>query len=119
MLSNFSKPIIPNIEALDLPTYHMWSVTQFNIIKQKIQEFEETLDEEHEVALMLTNFGQSILMQVTEISCEKSVVLIFKGYVNGQFSTLIQHINQLSFLLTSTKIEPEQPRRKIGFKYPD
>ena len=68
---------------------------------------------------MLTNFGQSILMQVEEITYEKSVVLVFKGLVNGQKSTLIQHINQLNFLLTSLPIENEQPKRKIGFSAPE
>lgn len=81
------------IENMDLPTQHMFSDTQFEIIKKYIQEFEKTLDKEHTVGVMLTNFGQSILMQVEEITYEKSVVLVFKGIVNGQKSTLIQHIN--------------------------
>jgi hypothetical protein len=109
----------PEIKVPDLPMHHMWSDTQFEIIKQQIQQYEETLDEEHEVGVMLTNFGQSIVMQVTEISYEESVVLIFKGYVNGVMSTLIQHINQLSFLLTSVEKEPEREKRKIGFAGPD
>ncbi len=62
---------------------------------------------------MLTNFGQSVLMQVTEVSYEESVVLIFRGgYVNGKMSTLIQHINQLNFLLTSMEKEPEKTEKK-------
>ena len=63
----------------------------------------------------LTNFGQSVLMQVTEISYRMPVLMIFKGYVNGVESTLIQHVNQLSFLLTSVKVDPERPKQKIGF----
>ncbi len=64
---------------------------------------------------MLTNFGQSVLMNVTNITYEKSVLMIFKGYVNGRESTLIQHINQLNFLLTSVEKESDRPKRKIGF----
>lgn len=119
---------IPNIKIpdyskilknMDIPTQHMFSDTQFEIIKKYIQEFESTLDKEHNVGVMLTNFGQSVTMQVCEITYEKSVVLIFKGWVSGQYSTLIQHINQLNFLLTSLPIEKEHPKRKIGFSVPE
>lgn len=119
---------IPNIKIpdyskvignMDIPTQHMFSDTQFEIIKKYIQEFESTLDKEHNVGVMLTNFGQSVTMQVCEITYEKSVVLIFKGWVNGQYSTLIQHINQLNFLLTAIPIKEEQPKRKIGFSAPE
>mgnify|MGYP007069894063 CR=1 FL=1 len=44
---------------IDMPTQHMWSDTQFEIIKKYIEEFEASLDEEHEVGVMLTNFGQA------------------------------------------------------------
>ena len=112
----FKAPEIPRIEMPDMPQWYMWSDTQFEIIKEYIEEFESSLDQEHEVGLMLTNFGQSILMQVTEIGYEKSVLMVFKGIVNGNPSTLIQHINQLSFLLTAVpRQEPEKPKKKIGF----
>ena len=123
-LANFEIPQIkvPDyssiIPDMDLPTQHMFSDTQFEIIKKYIQDFESTLDKEHVVGVMLTNFGQSILMQVEEITYEKSVVLVFKGWVNGQKSTLIQHINQLNFLLTSVPIEKEVKKRPIGFTTP-
>ena len=57
-------------------------------------------------------------MQVEEITYEKSVVLVFKGWVNGQKSTLIQHINQLNFLLTYIPIEKQVKKRPIGFTEP-
>ncbi len=105
---------------IDMPTQHMWSDTQFEIIKKHIEEFEATLDKEHEVGVMLTNFGQSILMNVKEIGYEKSVLLIFKGLVGDKPSVLIQHINQLNFLLTAVdKTDPGKPKWKIGFRLPD
>lgn len=116
MIPKFYLPDI-NIPAveIDTPIQHMWADEQFEIIKKYIEEFEASLDTEHEVGMWLTNFGQSILMQVTNISYKNPVLLIFKGYVNGRESTLIQHINQLSFLLTTVEKEPERPKRKIGF----
>ncbi len=113
-LPNIKIPEV-TIPDIDLPTHHMWSDTQFEIIKKYIQDFEMRLDTEHEVGLWLTSFGQSMLMQVTNITYEKSVLMIFKGYVNGNEATLIQHINQLNFLLTAIKKEPEKKRVPIGF----
>lgn len=104
-----------NIPDIDVPTQHVWSDTQFSIIKKYIEDFENTLDEEHEVGLWLTNFGQSFLMEVEYITYEEPVLLVFKGYVNGAKATLIQHINQLNFLLQSIKKESKEPKRKIGF----
>lgn len=104
-------------EMPDMPHWYMWSDTQFEIIKKYVEDFEASLDQEHEVGLMLTNFGQSILMQVAEIGYEKSVLMVFKGIVNGNPATLIQHINQLSFMLTAVpRSEPEKPKAKIGFR---
>ena len=119
-ISKFEIPDYSKIyKNIDTPTQHMFSGTQYEIIKKYIQDFEKTLDKEHTVGVMLTNFGQSILMQVEEITYEKSVVLVFKGLVNGQKSTLIQHINQLNFLLTAVPIENDKPKRKIGFSAPE
>lgn len=110
----FQPPQI-DIPEIDLPMHHMWADEQYEILKKYITDFEAKLDDEHEVGLMLTNFGQSVTMQVTNIAYEGSVLMVFKGYVNGNEATLIQHINQLSFLLTSIKKESDRPKRRIGF----
>lgn len=91
------------------------SGTQFEILKQYIEEFQNSLDSEHEVGMLLTNFGQNILLKVTYISFEPPVLMIFKGYMNNKESTLVQHVNQLNFLLTSVDKEPDRPKRRIGF----
>ena len=88
---------------------------QFEIIRQYIVDFQNSLDNEHDSGIFLTNFGTSMLMEVTEIGYEQSVLIVFKGFVNGRMSTLIQHIGQLNFLLTSVPKEPDVPKRKIGF----
>ncbi len=105
------------IEAIktDTPAQHMWADEQFEILKRYIQEFEQSLDAEHEVGLMMTNFGQSVIMQVTQITYEYPVLMVFKGYVEGREATLIQHINQLNFLLTTLEKEPNRPKIQIGF----
>ena len=106
-------PVAPDIPRL--PIADSYADTQFEIIKSYIQEFQAGLDANHDVGLMLTNFGQTVLMEVTSISYEFPVLMIFRGFVNGQESTLIQHISQLSFLLTSVPKAPDLPKRQIGF----
>lgn len=113
--------IIQNSSALNagpLPAALSYADTQFDILQRLITEFESSLDPDHEVGLQLTNFSQSITMQVTDISYEEPVLMVFKGYVNGIMSTLIQHVNQLNFLLTAVPKEPDRPKRKIGFSLP-
>lgn len=91
------------------------SGTQFEILKQYIEEFQNNLDSEHEVGMLLTNFGQNVLLKVTYISYESPSLMIFKGYVNDKEATLVQHVSQLNFLLTSVDVEPDRPKRRIGF----
>jgi len=99
----------------DMLVHHAYSDTQFEIIKKYVLDFQANLDNEHDIGVMLTNFGSSILMEVTEIGYEESVLMVFKGIVNGRESVLIQHINQLNFLLTSVPKSPDIPKREIGF----
>ena len=110
---------IPDITMKPLPVAYSYSNTQVEIIKDYVLEFQQSLDQEHDVDLLLTNFGSSILMEVTHIGYEESVLIVFKGYVNGRQSTLIQHVSQLNFLLTSVSKDPETPKRKIGFTLPE
>lgn len=105
----------PPVISIDTPIQHMWADEQFEILKRYIQEFEQSLDAAHEVGIMMTNFGQSVLMHVTQVTYEDPVLMVFKGYVNGREATLIQHINQLNFMLTTVEKEPDRPKRQIGF----
>lgn len=106
-------PKIPDFQPA--PIAYSYSDTQFEIIKDYVLEFQQSLDDEHDVGLMLTNFGQSMLMNVTHIGYEKSVLMVFRGFVNGTEATLIQHVSQLNFLLMAVPKEPDVPHRTIGF----
>ena len=105
----------PVVSLPRIPLAESYSDTQFEIIKNYVQEFQAGLDAEHDVGLLLTNFGQSVLMEVTSISYEYPVLMVFRGFVSGKQSTLIQHVSQLSFLLTSVPKAPDIPKRRIGF----
>lgn len=89
---------------------------QYEVIIERIREFEKDLDDDHEIALKLASFGKHITLNVTKIGYNNPSIIVFNGYVEGNRATLIQHISQLSFLLVSVpKSEPDKPPRRIGF----
>jgi len=89
---------------------------QYELLCKNIKEFQDSLDKNHEVGLYLSSFGQSMLLYVTNIGYSNPYLLHFYGYYKGKEAHLIQHINQLSFLLTAVpKLDPEKPAFRIGF----
>ena len=52
--------------AKPIPTAYSYSDTQFEIIRKYVLEFQKSLDTEHDIGLLLTNFGSSILMRRSE-----------------------------------------------------
>lgn len=91
----------------------------YEVIMARIHDFEQTLDDEHEVGIMLASFGKDITLSVTSIEYSNPTTLVFHGYVGTQQATLIQHVSQLNFLLLAVKkVDPEKPPRRIGFVLP-
>ncbi|MBE7683261.1 MULTISPECIES: DUF6173 family protein [Paenibacillus] len=89
---------------------------QYDILMAQIKAFEDELNESEEIAIQLASFGQSVLMNVTEIGFHNPSLMFFYGHVNGQWSQLVQHVSQLSFLITVVpKSDPNRPARRIGF----
>lgn len=118
-LTNLNEEF-PDPLNVSLPADYTTAKWQFEYIRKQIEEFERSLDNEHEVALQLTNFGHTVVLNVTEISYQNPCLIYYYGFINGKRSQLIQHISQISFLLTSVdKEEPQSPRRPIGFFYPE
>lgn len=92
----------------------------FEVIMERIKEFEADLDDEHEVGIKLASFGQSTTMTVTDLGYSNPSTLVFYGYVGDQAATLIQHMSQLNFLLLAVKkADPEKPPHRIGFALPN
>ncbi len=116
-----SSAVVRSIETIkaNTPTQHVWADEMFQVLKRYIQEFEDSLDAEHEVGMMMTNLGQSVLMTVSQVTYEAPTLMVFRGRVNGFEATLIQHISQLNFLLMSVDKEPYLPKRQIGFATTD
>lgn len=110
--ANLKSPKAPNIHFRD---YHNADY-QYELLCQSIADFQEELDDEHEVGVQLASFGESLLLQVTDIGYSNPCLIHFYGSCNGQEAELIQHVNQLNFLLVALpKADPEKPARRIGF----
>lgn len=89
---------------------------QYEKLIEEIRNFESHLDDNHEIALKLATFGESITIAVTNIGYYNPSLIVFYGIVDGNPATLIQHVNQLSFLMIAVpKSKPDRPPRRIGF----
>ncbi len=101
---------------LDLNRFNL-SEWRYEKIIEEIRNFEEDLDEEHEIAVSLASFGTSVTMLVTDIGFQNPDMLYFYGIVNGKDSVLIQHTSQLNLLLTSVeRADKTKPVRRIGYR---
>lgn len=106
------------IPEIDLRDYKLADYT-YEIIMERIKDFEKELADDEEVAVRLASFGSSITMTVTDIGYSNPSTLVFYGYVKEKWAVLIQHMSQLNFLLLAVKkSDPEKPPRRIGFAAP-
>ena len=82
-----------------------------------INEFDKSLDQTKETAIRLVSFGQTFQFTVQQIGFYDPKLICFYGmHADGSPIQLIQHVNQISFLLMSVKREnPELPKQPIGF----
>ena len=83
----------------------------------EIVKYQENLPDSEDVIMMLVQFNQSIPIRVTQISyIGYNLICFFGEGTNGKPLELIQHIQQLNFLLSvAPKPEPDVPKRQIGF----
>lgn len=89
---------------------------KYEKIVEQIKDFQDSLDSEHEVALLLASFGSTVTMVVTDVGYQNPDLLYFYGTVGGKEAQLIQHTSQLNFLLTSVeRADKSKPARRIGF----
>ena len=78
-----------------------------------INDFESSLDREHEVGIRLVSFGREVVFHLTDISYWNPSLIRFNGMLeDGSPVELIQHVSQISVLLTKLK----RTRERIGFQ---
>lgn len=111
-MDNFSI----NVPKIEIPRNYNMADWKYEKLIEQVSEFQNSLDDEHEIAIKLASFGSTVTMIVTDIGYQNPDILYFYGYVNGKDAQLIQHASQLNFLLTSVEREDKtKPARRIGF----
>lgn len=69
-------------------------------VRTSIEQFEATLDGEHEVAIHLASFGSLAEFHATHVCFSPSSVITFLGQTDsGERVQFVQHVSQVSLLL--------------------
>jgi hypothetical protein len=86
-------------------------------LRKWIEDYETGLDDAHEVGVRLVSFGQSVTFHLQDIGFWNPSLMRFYGLMeDGTPVELIQHVTQISILLTKLKrLDPSIPKRRIGF----
>lgn len=115
-ITDYVSPSMPEFEYPALDNRDRSLADYFcEIVVEKVKQFEATLDNDHEVALLLASFGRDITLNVVSIGYSNPSTLVFHGFVGGQSATLIQHVSQLNFLmLAAQKADPNKPPRRLA-----
>jgi hypothetical protein len=117
--------LTPNLEKLTgitalpkIPPNPNLASEFYNRLTEWISEFDKSLDDEYEVGVRLVSFGQSITFHINDMGYWNPSLISFHGVTEkGDPVKLIQHVTQISILLTKLKrLDPEKPKRPIGFK---
>ncbi|WP_231620771.1 DUF6173 family protein [Fictibacillus sp. 7GRE50] len=114
--------IIPKVPTYDIEKDFKFSNPNhasefYTRLVEMINDFDEQLDQSHEVGMRLVSFGQTVQFHVEDLGYYNPSLIKFIGRTeDGNPIELIQHVSQISFLLMSVKrLNPDEPKRKIGF----
>jgi hypothetical protein len=104
------SPLVQNLEANQASEF-------CKRLSKWIDEFDRTLDAEHEVGVRLVSFGQTVVFHLEGIRCWNPSLILFIGRTDeGHPVELIQHVTQISILLmTLPRRNPGEPKQPIGF----
>jgi Fe-S cluster assembly ATPase SufC len=86
-------------------------------LAERIRAFESSLDRTQRVGVELVSYGRAVRIAVTNVGYQNPSLIILDGESeSGSPVELIQHVTQLSFLLTAVeRAEPDSPRPPIGY----
>lgn len=86
-------------------------------VRTAIEQFEATLDGDHEVAILLASFDASVEFHATHISFSPSNVITFTGSTDrGEKVQFVQHVSQVNLLLKAVRRLHAAPTR-VKFQY--
>lgn len=114
LTSAIAQPVTPFMSTISTSTLNPAKL-MYERLGKYINDFESSLDEEHEIGARLVSFGQALTFHINNVSYYGPDIISFDGVNSeGEKVQLIQHISQLSVLLVAMKKLEDRPRR-IGF----
>lgn len=116
-LSNIRTHEVKVPELVNTPAQNLASEFYNRIIKM-INDFDAEIAQTDEVGIKLVTFGNAITFNVTHVGYSNPSLIMFSGIRldNGSYVNLVQHVSQISFLLTAVpRSNPEEPKKQIGF----
>jgi hypothetical protein len=122
LMSNiFEMPSLPLEPIRPLPKMDGGLASGFyERLTDMIAEFENSLDDEHEVGVQLVNFGHVVTFHLSDMGHWNPFLIWFEGETDsGDPVKLLQHVNQISVLLMKLPRRPNKPAKRIGFRSSD
>lgn len=106
-------PIMPKTYDVEIPIPLSPAEQAFKTLASTIAKFEKTLKAEEAVGSLLASFGQSVHLQIHEVSRSGQFICMRGALSDGSEATIVQHFTQTSLMLV--KVKTEVPRSPIGF----
>jgi len=115
--NGLSKLPIPHIHN---PNDHNLAAQLSRQLLDYVYDFDNGLDQDHEPAMKLVNFGQAITVRVNAIGYSNPNLISFFGTLEDESPVhLVQHVSQINFLMVAAKRKDcQKPKRAIGFIEP-
>ncbi len=90
--------------------------TFYRRLLQWVSDFDQSLDEEHGVGVRSVTSGQTMVFHLSGISYCNPALMRFVGATDeGEPVEMIQHVSQINMVLVKMRrLDPEQPKSKIG-----
>jgi hypothetical protein len=112
-----STPLVPLENPLVTHAQSNLASEFYDRLVKWIETFDKGLDIEHEVGVRLVSFGQTVVFSLASMSYWNPSLISFSGQTEeGDPVELIQHVSQISVLLTRLKRkDPREPKQPIGF----
>jgi hypothetical protein len=107
----------PAIQLPPMPVNPNFASEFYSRLIKMIEDFDKQLDPNYDVGLRLVNFGQNKTFHLETLGYWNPSLIIFHGTTDeGEPLELIQHVTQISVLLTKVpRRDPSKPKKPIGF----
>jgi hypothetical protein len=123
-MANLSELACPTIPVSKMPPNALIESGKANqaseyhkALVSRINNFDKSLDEDHEVGVRLVSFGSDVTFHLTALGYQNPLLITFFGTTSdGNPIELLQHVSQISILLMKLpRLNPNQPKKTIGF----